>query len=61
MARESAAGLHALAVHHAVPLGNGILTCEDEAQAKARMDAKGFEAAQAALEMANLLAALDDD
>jgi 6,7-dimethyl-8-ribityllumazine synthase len=25
------------------------------------MDAKGFEAAQAALEMANLFAALDDD
>jgi len=30
-------------------------------QAEARMDQKGFEAAQAAIEMANLLHAIDDD
>src|SRR6476646_4563316 len=34
VARESAAGLHALAVEHAVPLGNGILTCDRPVQAK---------------------------
>ena len=43
-----------------IPIGNGILTCETDAQALARMDAKGYEAAQAALELANLSDALDD-
>jgi 6,7-dimethyl-8-ribityllumazine synthase len=61
VANESAAGLSSVALEFGIPIGNGILTCETEAQAKVRMDAKGFEAAQAALEMANLLAALDDD
>jgi len=42
-----------------VPIGNGILTCDTEAQAKARMAAKGGEAALAALELANLLDATD--
>ena len=58
---ESAAGLSSVALEFGIPIGNGILTCETDAQATARMDAKGFEAAQAALEMANLFAALDDD
>ena len=33
VARESAAGLHQLAVQHAVPIGFGILTCENREQA----------------------------
>jgi len=41
-------------------IGNGILTCNTDAQALARMDAKGYEAAQAALEMANLLDEIDE-
>ena len=61
VANESAAGLSSVALEFGIPIGNGILTCETDAQAKARMDAKGFEAAQAALEMANLFAALNDD
>ncbi len=42
VARESAAGLHNLAVHHAVPLGNGVLTCENKEQAweRARVEGK---------------------
>jgi 6,7-dimethyl-8-ribityllumazine synthase len=43
-----------------IPIGNGILTCDTDAQAAARMDAKGFEAAMAALELANLLDAIDE-
>jgi 6,7-dimethyl-8-ribityllumazine synthase len=43
-----------------VPIGNGILTTENEAQAMARAATKGYEAAQAALELANLLVAIDD-
>ncbi|MEO8487914.1 MAG: 6,7-dimethyl-8-ribityllumazine synthase, partial [Betaproteobacteria bacterium] len=37
-----------------------ILTCDTDAQAEARMDQKGHEAALAALELANLSDALDD-
>ncbi len=59
VANESAAGVAAVQLDSGIPVGNGILTCEDEAQAVARMDAKGFEAARAALELANLLSAVD--
>jgi 6,7-dimethyl-8-ribityllumazine synthase len=54
VAGESARGLMALALD-GIPIGNGILTVEDEAQALARADAaqkdKGGEAARAALAM----------
>ena len=61
VSNESAAGLSSVALEFGIPIGNGILTCETDAQATARMDAKGFEAAQAALEMANLIVRLEDD
>ncbi len=51
---ESASGVSSVALEFGIPIGNGILTCDTDAQAQARMDQKGFEAAQAALEMANL-------
>ena len=38
-----------------IPVANGILTCEDDDQALARMQQKGTDCAQAAVEMANLL------
>ncbi|HEX5802727.1 MAG TPA: 6,7-dimethyl-8-ribityllumazine synthase [Azospira sp.] len=43
-----------------VPIANGILTCEDDDQALARMQQKGADCAQAAVEMANLLRALTE-
>ena len=61
VANESASGVSSVALEFGIPIGNGILTCETEAQAMARMDTKGFEATQAALEMANLTTALEDD
>jgi 6,7-dimethyl-8-ribityllumazine synthase len=61
VANESASGISSVALEFGIPVGNGILTCDTDAQAIARMDMKGFEAAQAALEMANLFASLDDD
>src|SRR5258708_4736718 len=61
VANESAARPSTVALQFGTPIGNGILTCETDAQAMARMDAKGFEAAQASLEMANLFIALDED
>lgn len=41
-----------------IPVANGILTCEDDDQAIARMAQKGADCAQAAVEMANLLRTL---
>ena len=43
-----------------IPVANGILTCEDDDQALARMHQKGEDCAQAAVEMANLLSALGE-
>ncbi|MCC7039167.1 MAG: 6,7-dimethyl-8-ribityllumazine synthase [Burkholderiales bacterium] len=61
VSNESAAGVSSVALEFGIPVGNGILTCDTDAQATARMDQKGFEATQAALEMANLLRAIDGD
>ena len=61
VANESAAGVASVQLEFGIPIGNGILTCDTEEQARARMDTKGYEAAQAALELANLLDAIDED
>jgi len=60
VANESAAGVASVQLEFGVPIGNGILTCDTDAQAEARMAAKGGEAALAALELANLLDAIDE-
>src|SRR3954469_20095854 len=59
VANESAAGIAGVQLEFGIPIGNGGLTCESDSQAEARMDAKGYEAAMAALELANLLDAID--
>ena len=41
-----------------IPIANGILTCESDEQAEVRMQQKGSDCAQAAVEMANLQRAL---
>ena len=61
VSNESASGVSGVMLEFGTPIGNGILTCDTDGQAQARMDAKGYEAAQAALELANLCDALDDD
>ena len=60
VANESAAGVAGVQLEFGIAIGNGILTTDTEAQALTRADTKGFEAAQAALELANLLDAIDD-
>jgi 6,7-dimethyl-8-ribityllumazine synthase len=60
VANESARGVSEVALEFGIPVGNGILTCETDEQALARADTKGYEAAQAALELANLLDAISD-
>jgi 6,7-dimethyl-8-ribityllumazine synthase len=59
VANESASGLTNVQLEFGLPIGNGILTCDTDAQAEARMETKGYEAARAALELANLLDAID--
>jgi 6,7-dimethyl-8-ribityllumazine synthase len=61
VASESASGLASVQLEFGIPIGNGILTTNTEAQAEARADEKGRDAALAALEMANLLSAIDDE
>lgn len=58
VAEQSAAGVASVQLEFGIPVGNGILTCDTDAQAEARMDAKGYDATLAALELANLLAAI---
>jgi len=53
VANESARGLMEVALGSGLPIANGILTTEDEAQAEARLD-KGAEAVRVAIEMAKL-------
>jgi 6,7-dimethyl-8-ribityllumazine synthase len=58
VANESAAGVASVQLEFGVPIGNGILTCDTDAQAEARMDTKGYDAAMASLELANLVLAI---
>jgi 6,7-dimethyl-8-ribityllumazine synthase len=55
VANESAAGITRLALDYQLPIANAILTTEDMEQAIARQVDKGRDAAQVAIEMANLL------
>jgi 6,7-dimethyl-8-ribityllumazine synthase len=43
-----------------IPIGNGILTTDTDDQARERASAKGGQAALAAVEMANLMGAIDE-
>ncbi|MDO9096354.1 MAG: 6,7-dimethyl-8-ribityllumazine synthase [Rubrivivax sp.] len=55
VANESGAGVTRVSLDTGVPIANAILTVENEAQAWARADEKGHDAARVAVEMANLL------
>jgi 6,7-dimethyl-8-ribityllumazine synthase len=54
VSNESAAGIMQVQLDCGIPVANGILTTENDAQADARADVKGRECAEAAVEMANL-------
>jgi 6,7-dimethyl-8-ribityllumazine synthase len=60
VANESAAGVASVQLEFGIPIGNGILTTDTDEQASARATGKGRDAALAALEMANVLTAIDD-
>jgi 6,7-dimethyl-8-ribityllumazine synthase len=55
VSNESAHGVSSVALDTGVPIANGILTTETDAQAEARVVQKGRDCAEAAVEMANLL------
>jgi 6,7-dimethyl-8-ribityllumazine synthase len=60
VANESARGLMQVALESGLPIANGILTTDDEAQAEARLE-KGAEAVRVALEMARLRKELHEE
>ncbi len=55
VANESGAGVTRVSLDHQLPVANAILTVENEAQAWARAEEKGRDAARVAVEMANLM------
>ena len=60
VADGSARGVMDVALDFGLPIANGILTTENEAQALARLD-KGAEAVKVAVEMARLKERMDED
>ena len=55
VANESGAGVTRVSLDHQLPIANAILTVENQAQAWARTEEKGRDAARVAVEMANLM------
>jgi len=61
VSNESAAGITRISIDSGLPIANGVLTCDTDEQAHARVQAKGADCAQAVVEMANLALALTPD
>ena len=55
VSNESGAGVTRVSLDYQLPIANAILTCENVAQAMARQENKARDAAQVAVEMANLI------
>ena len=60
VSNESASGVMSVQLDTGIPVANGILTTDTDEQAGARMQEKGVHCARAAVEMANLLKAIDE-
>ncbi|WP_312510706.1 6,7-dimethyl-8-ribityllumazine synthase [Massilia sp.] len=60
VSNESGAGITRIGLDYGMPIANAILTTENDEQAEARMAEKGADAARVAVEMSNLLIALDE-
>ena len=58
VANESGAGVTRIALDHALPIANAILTVDNIKQAKERQIEKGVDAARVAVEMALLMRAV---
>lgn len=60
VSNESGAGITRIGLDYGIPIANAILTTENDEQAEVRMAVKGTDAAQVAVEMANLTIALEE-
>ena len=60
VSNESGAGITRIGLDFGIPIANAILTTETDEQAEVRMQEKGADAARAAVEMANLIAAMEE-
>ena len=61
VSNESAAGITRISIESGLPIANGVLTCDTDEQALARVQVKGADCAKAVVEMANLALALTPD
>lgn len=61
VSNESADGVMTVQLDTGVPIANGILTTDNDDQAEARMHEKGTDCARVAVEMANLMQAIDEE
>lgn len=60
VSNESGAGITRVGLDAGIPIANAILTTENDEQAEVRMREKGTDAARVAVEMANLVLALEE-
>ena len=61
VSNESASAIARVALETGIPVANGVLTTETDEQAESRAADKGRDCAQCAVEMANLVAALEPE
>lgn len=61
VSNESAAAISRVSLQTGIPIANGVLTTENLEQARVRAVQKGQDCASAAVEMANLLMALEPE
>jgi 6,7-dimethyl-8-ribityllumazine synthase len=61
VSNESASAISRVSLETGIPVANGVLTTETDEQAEVRAAEKGRDCARAAVEMANLMAALEPE
>ena len=59
VSNESASGITSVQLDTGIPIANGVLTCDTDDQAAARMQQKGAECAAAVIEMVHHLRGID--
>ncbi len=60
VSNESGAGITRIGLDYGLPIANAVLTTENDEQAHVRANEKGRDAARVAVEMANLVLALEE-
>ena len=60
VSNESGRGITRIGLDFGIPVANAVLTTDNDEQAEARMADKGTDAARVAVEMANLVAAMEE-